>query len=239
MIVRVPQGLSAALPSGTKPGSICDAPVNLLSLFPTLTELCGLPSKPACDGPSLLPLLKDANAVWTHTSVTYTATPETYSISGRTQRYIHYQDGSEELYDIGSDPYEWTNLASRTESADRLAEFRKLAPTTFAARVEPSVESLTALTWHPVSNGNVPPSKPDGNPFPVYFENKRETAVELFWMDPQGGTKSYGRIDPGARKQQQTRPGAIWMVADGASQQALGYFVVDDRTAKAIVPAAR
>lgn len=238
LIVRVPKGLSAALPSGTKPGSVCDAPVNLLSLFPTLTALCGLPAKEVCDGPSLLPLLKDANAAWAHTSVTYTATPETYSISGLTQRYIHYQDGSEELYDIDSDPYEWTNLASRSEFADRLAEFRKLAPTNFAARVEPSVQSLTALTWHPVSNGNVPPSKPDGNPFPVYFENKSETSVELFWMDPQGGTKSYGRIDPGARKQQQTRPGAVWMVADAESQQSLGYFVVDDRTAKAIVPAA-
>jgi arylsulfatase A-like enzyme len=237
LIIRVPKGMSAELPSGTTPGAVCDAPVNLLSLFPTLTELCGLPAKAACDGPSLLPLLKDANAAWPHVSVTYTATPETYSVSGRTHHYIHYQDGSEELYDIAADPYEWTNLASRAESADRLAEFRRVAPADFATRVEPSVESLTALTWHSVSNGDVPPSKPDGNPFPVYFENKRETAVELFWMDPQGGTKSYGRIDPAARKQLQTRPGAVWMVADAESQQSLGYFVVDDRTAKAIIPA--
>ena len=238
LIVRVPKGMSAELPDGTKPGTVCDAPVNLLSLFPTLTELCGVPAKEACDSPSLLPLLKDAKAAWPHVSVTYTATPETYSISGRTHRYIHYQDGSEEIYDIVSDPYEWTNLASRTESADRLAEFRNVAPTQFATRVEPSVESLTALVWHPVSNGNVPPSQPNGNPFPVYFENKSEKAVELFWSDPQGGNKSYGRIEPGARKQQQTRPGAVWMVADVESQQAIGYFIVDDRTAKAIVPEA-
>ena len=236
-MVRVPKGMSVKLPNGTQPGTICDAPVNLLSLFPTLTELCDLPAKAACDGPSLLPLLKDTNAAWTHSSVTYTATPETYSISGRTHRYIHYQDGSEELYDIQSDPYEWTNLASRNDSASRLAEFRQIAPTKFATRIEPSVESLTALKWQPASGGSVPPSKPDGNPFPVYFENRRTMSVELFWMDPQGGKKSYGQIDPGSRKNQQTRPGAVWMVADVKSQQVLGYFVVDDRTAKAIIPA--
>jgi arylsulfatase A-like enzyme/acetyl esterase/lipase len=238
LMIRVPKGIAAKLPEGTRPGTRCDAPVNLLSLFPTLTELCGLPAKEACDGLSLLPLLKDASADWPHHSVTFTATPETYSISGRTHRYIHYRDGSEELYDIRLDPYEWTNLARRTESANQLAEFRQVAPTNFAARLEPSVESLTVLTWHPIVNGKAPPSKPDGNPFLVYFENQRTTAVELFWMDPQGGTKSYGRIDPAVRMEQQTRPGAVWMVADAKSQQPLGFFVVDDRTARAIVSAA-
>ncbi|MBA4182251.1 MAG: choline-sulfatase, partial [Anaerolinea sp.] len=30
-------------------------------------------------------------------------------------RYIRYEDGSEELYDRGRDPLEWTNLAARKE----------------------------------------------------------------------------------------------------------------------------
>ncbi len=239
LMVRVPKQLVGKLPEGTQPGTRCDAPVNLLSLFPTLTELCELPAKVACDAPSLLPLLKDANADWPYLSVTYLATPGTYSISGQTHRYIHYHDGSEELYDIQSDPYEWTNLATRTESANRLAEFREVAPTEFATRIAPSVESLTELTWHPVTNGNAPPSKPDGNPFPVYFENRRNTEVELFWMDTLGGKKSYGRIGPEARMEQQTRPGAVWMIADADSQQPLGHFIIDDRSAKAIIPVVR
>lgn len=236
LIVRVPKGLATDLPNGTQAGTVCDAPVNLLSLFPTLTQLCGLPEKAACDGPSLVPLLKDSNAPWPHYSVTYMATPETYSISGRTHRYIHYRDGSEELYDIQQDPYEWINLATLSDSANRLAEFRRAAPAAFAPRVEPSFESLTELRWHPASSETAPPSRPDGNPFVVYFENKRVTQVELYWMDREGAKKSYGQIASGARKQMQTRPGAVWMIADAESQTPLGYFIVDDRTAKAIVP---
>lgn len=215
---------------------MCDAPVNLLSLFPTLTELCGIPPKPNVDGPSLLPLLKNAESDWPHESVTYLATPGTYAVSGNRYRYIHYSDGSEELYDIASDPYEWTNLANKTEAKSTLTAFRESAPKEFAEFVAPSIESLNRLTWQPLGTEPAPPSKPDGNPFPVYFENGREEDVELFWMDRNGGTKSYGVIGAGRRQQQQTRPGAVWMIAEAKSGKPLGYFIVQDRTARAIVP---
>ncbi|MCA8991774.1 MAG: sulfatase-like hydrolase/transferase [Planctomycetaceae bacterium] len=236
LIVRVPKGLSSELPGGTQAGNVCEAPVNLLSLFPTLTELCDIPPNPNVDGPSLLPLLNNAESDWPHKSVTYLANPGTYAVSGNRYRYIHYSDGSEELYDIASDPYEWTNLASNPESKPTLAAFRESAPTEFAEFVTPSIESLTRLTWQPLGAEPAPPSKPDGNPFPVYFENGREEDVELFWMDRTGGTKSYGVIGAGKRQQQQTRPGAVWMIADAKSGKPLGYFLVQDRTARAIVP---
>ncbi|MEZ5942865.1 MAG: sulfatase-like hydrolase/transferase [Planctomycetaceae bacterium] len=236
LIVRVPKDLSSKLPEGTQAGSVCDAPVNLLSLFPTLTELCGIPPKPNVDGPSLLPLLDNAENEWPNESVTYLATPGTYAVSGKRYRYIHYSDGSEELYDIASDPYEWTNLVSNPESKPTLAAFRASAPKDFAEFVAPSIESLTRLEWQPLGQEPAPPSKPDGNPFPVYFENGREEDVELFWMDRNGETKSYGVIGAGKRQQQQTRPGAVWMIAGAKSGTPLGYFVVQDRTARAIVP---
>ncbi len=95
-----------------KRATVCDAPVNLLSLFPTLLDLCKLPAKQDNDGPSLLPLLRDPLAAdWNHDSVTFLSKPGSYAVSGRSHRYIHYADGSEELYDIRTDPYEWTNLA--------------------------------------------------------------------------------------------------------------------------------
>ncbi len=37
-------------------------------------------------------------------------------------------------------------------------------------------------------------------------------------------------------KRQQTRPGAVWMVATPNEEQRLGHFVVGDRAARAVVP---
>ncbi len=238
LMIRVPKATSQTLAGGTTAGTVCDAPVNLLSLYPTLLDLCQLPAKQDNDGPSLLPLLHDPKTTsWHHDSVTFLAKPHGYAISGPSHRYIHYADGSEELYDIQTDPYEWTNLAAQPAMQDRLTVFRNEAPREFAERVEPSVESLAKLAWHPATAEDAPASRPDGNPFPVHFINKQRHAVELFWMDRQGQGKSYGRIDPGQTKTQQSRPGAVWSIGNPASDELLGHFVIADRTALAVVPA--
>lgn len=240
LMITVPNSISQPLPAGTKAGSVCELPVNLLSLYPTLLDLCGLPKKDNNDGPSLLPLLKDANTKdWNHDSITFLSKPENYAVSGRTHRYIHYDDGSEELYDVKNDPYEWNNLAVDGKAAVQLAQFRATAPKVFAKRIEPSVESLSKLNWHPATADAMPASKPEGNPFKVYFTNKQRAAVELFWVDPKGQPKSYGMIAPGARKIQQTRPGAVWMVQDPKTSKPLGHFVIGDRTAEALIPAGK
>jgi len=232
LIVRVPKG-APGLPDGTRPGAVCDQPVNLLSLFPTLTDLAGLPRKADNDGPSLLPLLKDPNADWKHVSVTHLSRPGDYGLSARRWRYIHYANGEEELYDIQADPFEWTNLATRPDYAEKLAELRALGPTRFAPRKEASLAALPALRWQ---QGPAPPSRPDGNPFDVIFVNRRKRAVEVQWMDRQGKPKSYGMAAPGKTKRQQTRPGAVWRIVDADSGQALGYFRVGDRKSKAVIP---
>jgi choline-sulfatase len=43
-------------------------------------------------------------------------------------RFIHYADGSEELYDEKADPNEWTNLAAKPELLPVLEEHRKWLP---------------------------------------------------------------------------------------------------------------
>ena len=176
-MIRVPEKISATLPSGTIAGSVCDRPVNLLSLFPTLIDLTGLPAHGNNDGPSLLPLLRDPDSEWDHVSVTYLADRGSFGISATDWRYIHYLNGDEELYDIRNDPYEWANLAPDPTYAEKLAGFRGLAPTEFAEKIPPSPLSLDSIPWIPAGENEVPRSNPDGANFSIVIMNQREIPV--------------------------------------------------------------
>ena len=238
LIVRVPEG-TRGLPQGTKPGT-CSKAVSLLSLAPTLLELAGLPSSKVHDGPSILPLLANPNKDWPHAAITYLETPGSFGLSRGNWRYIRYIEGGEELYDVKTDPYEWRNLAGQKKYLETLERLRALAPKKFVELVKPKVDTLPALKWKPLAgDAKAPPSKPDGNPFDVVFINQSKRKVELFWMDRAGGPKSYALIDSGAQFAQQTRPGAVWLIAEAEGAQAgaaLGYFKVGDRAARAVVP---
>ena len=233
LIVRVPPN-TPGLKMGTTAGTICEQPVNLLSLYPTLTQLAGLPSKASSDGPSIVPLLENANTDWPHVSITYLNKPDNVGVSDKRWRYIRYDDGGEELYDNQADPYEWTNLAQTSTHAEQLARLRSRVPENFAELIPPSEAALTELVWHPSDAAKTPASKPDGNPFDVVFINERKGDIRLFWMDRGGNAKLYGTLEPGSRKRMQTRPGAVWMIAD-VREKPLGYFVVGDRKAKAVI----
>lgn len=234
LMVRVPKNVPG-LSEGTVKGAVCSKPVNLLSLFPTLTDLAGLPRKSDNDGPSLLPLLKNSNAEWQHTSVTFLGDAGSYGMSTEDWRYLHYSNGDEELYDSVVDHYEWANLAAKPEHLEKLKELRALAPQSFAKKVAPKDESLPKLAWRPAKKSAAPASKPDGNPFDVVFINRSKSTVVLHWMDRSGKPRPYGGIEAGKRKRQQTRPGAVWLITD-PEDKPLGYFVVGDRKAQAQIP---
>ncbi|MCB1229499.1 MAG: sulfatase-like hydrolase/transferase [Verrucomicrobiae bacterium] len=241
LMFRVPAGIAPGLPEGSRAGSVCDRPVDLLGIFPTLTELAGIPSKQNVDGPSLVPLLKNPEANWDHVALTFLHEPGSFGLSADHWRYIHYHNGDEELYDIQTDPHEWTNLAADPAHAGKLDELRSLAPQPgdFAPKKEASVGSLDSLTWHPAVPGvNPPASHPDGANFQIVLVNQRDRPVELHWIDRKGNAKSYGVIGAGKAREQSTRPGAVWQIREvaGAGGKPLGHFVVRDRRARAEIP---
>ena len=119
--------------------------VELLDLYPTLADLCGLRPPAELDGKSLRPLLdgtadKVKNAALTqHTRPAYPSDEEPLTAMGyamRTEqfRYVEWRsvrDGSimaQELYDHASDPRETVNLATDAmNGAEHQADLERLS----------------------------------------------------------------------------------------------------------------
>jgi arylsulfatase A-like enzyme len=110
-----------------QPGGRCEAPTELLDIYPTLLELCHLPPNPQLEGDSLVHLLEKPDAAWSEVAVTSYGVGNV-SLRDHTHRYIVYEDGSEELYDMIEDPNEWTNLAGDPKYAGIINQFKKSLP---------------------------------------------------------------------------------------------------------------
>lgn len=111
----------------TTMAATCESPVSLIDLYPTLTEICGLPATPnnstngwALQGRSLLPFLTDPHAGTrpgpdAALSSVHGRSGVHHSIRSRRFRYTLCGNGEEELYDHDTDPHEWHNLADSPE----------------------------------------------------------------------------------------------------------------------------
>ncbi len=150
---RVPLVISAP---GHQPG-VCDRPVSLLGLYPTLNELAGLKTIEPHDGVSLTPLLRNPKTEWKRPAVIEFKRGNA-AVRSEHYRYIRYGDCGEELYDHKTDPHEWNNLASSEEhqaikqelAAWIAKEWAESAPTKGAFRFDPH-----AFTWTHKKTGKV------------------------------------------------------------------------------------
>lgn len=107
-------------------------PINYMSIYPTLNDLCQLsdvknPKGQQHEGVSMRMLLADPNAKWARPALT-TYGRNNHSLRSQNYRYIRYADGSEELYDHRSDPMEFTNLANDPNMAKIKKEFAPWLP---------------------------------------------------------------------------------------------------------------
>ncbi|MCD6392459.1 MAG: sulfatase-like hydrolase/transferase [Planctomycetes bacterium] len=117
------------VPGLTKAGGRCRRPVNLIDIYPTLVDVCGLTPKAELEGVSLKPLLLNPQAKWDRPSLT-TYGRGNHSVRSERWRYIRYSDGTEELYDHDADEMEWTNLASDPKYARVKKDLAKWLPKT-------------------------------------------------------------------------------------------------------------
>jgi choline-sulfatase len=112
---------------GVDRGGRCVRPAELLDIYPTLVELCGLPARDDLEGLSLMAQLQDARAPRARPAIT-SHNQGNHGVRSERFRYIRYADGAEELYDLESDPNEWKNLANDDRFPDVLAHHRRWLP---------------------------------------------------------------------------------------------------------------
>ncbi len=112
---------------GISQGQICNKPVQLLDIYPTLLELTGLEADPRLEGNSLVPLLQDQETDW-HYMARTSFGPGNYAIISENFRFIQYNDGTEELYDLKADPHEWYNIVKKPEYNEIVRQHREQIP---------------------------------------------------------------------------------------------------------------
>ena len=129
---RVPFAVVA--PGVTAKGGVCQQPVDLLGVYPTLCDLTGVPAPSHLEGANLRPLLENPLADWAQPAIS-THGMGNHMVQTRHQRWIRYADGSEEFYDHRDDPNEWTNLADSEETKELRASLAKWLPRAEAPEV--------------------------------------------------------------------------------------------------------
>jgi arylsulfatase A-like enzyme len=101
-----------------------DALVELIDIYPTLAELCGLAPPGHLEGTSFVPLLSSPGRPWKSAAFTCLIDYTTRSIRTDRYRFIQRASGQNELYDCREDPAENHNLASDPAAQAVLAELR-------------------------------------------------------------------------------------------------------------------
>lgn len=112
-------------------GQVCEAPVQLLDIYPTLIDLCHLPALESLEGHTLSGLIDDPERIWSHPALTFYGEGN-ISIRNEQFRLIQYEDGSRELYDMENDRNEWTNLAENRKYRGVIKNMIKHIPESWA-----------------------------------------------------------------------------------------------------------
>jgi arylsulfatase A-like enzyme len=129
--IRVP--LVICDPRAMSSGQSCPRVVEAVDIYPTLVELCGLPTAADLDGTSLAPLVSDPQAPWDSRAYTvWSEDGQTLSgVSVRTEQW-HYAEffgrgAGKMLTRLEDDPHELINLANEPRYSNTVSELSRLA----------------------------------------------------------------------------------------------------------------
>lgn len=114
---------------GVKRGEVCRSLIELVDLYPTVAEYCGISAPHALAGQSLRPLLEHPEQTGKEAAFTLvTRGQNQYGQAVRTKRwrYIQWSDGNAELYDELTDPQEVHDLSNDANQADVIDGLKRL-----------------------------------------------------------------------------------------------------------------
>ncbi len=117
-------------------GSKTTALVELVDIYPTLTELCNIKAPAVLQGTSMVPLLKKPVMAWK--KAVFSSFPRinntvmAYTVRTAQYRYHEYREKlsgklvAKELYDMNSDPFEKVNLVNEKQQQENIAQHMQL-----------------------------------------------------------------------------------------------------------------
>ncbi len=155
---RVP--LIFAVPGQKVKGQGSPRTVELLDIYPTLADLCGLKPHHALAGTSLRPLIDNPSASWDKVAFTqvWRGSFPGYTVRTEQWRYIEWDDGRQgaQLYDYQTDPNEERNLADNPKYARVQAELKALVKQNWKTSFRPPVPARKAQTSKKNKQGGNP-----------------------------------------------------------------------------------
>ena len=127
--------LLLSVPGMKNSGTRTDALVEFVDIYPTLSELAGLPLPEHLEGTSFMPLLADPKLPWKSAAFSqyprssggknlmgYSMRTKNYRFTLWVDRKNHSKVAATELYDHRIDPQENQNIAAKPENADLVKE---------------------------------------------------------------------------------------------------------------------
>ena len=111
-----------------KQPAVCNSLVELLDLYPTLSTLCNLPAQSRLQGKDISSMLDDPSQKVRETAFCVAPMRKGFLLRDDKWAYIQYGEKAEngvELYDIGKDPNQYTNLAKTDDHQPLVAEFQQ------------------------------------------------------------------------------------------------------------------
>lgn len=148
---RVPMIIN--FPDGWKAGTICEQPVSLMDLAPTILDIAKVSDRMPMEAQSLLPCI-DGEAPYTREAYSESHTNGVYvpcfMIRKGKYKYVYIHGEDAQLFDLQEDPGEWNNLAGSPEFQDVEEELRgrimqRFAPDAIEKELQRSLQNRAII----------------------------------------------------------------------------------------------